>query len=390
MFKKLLLSFLSGFYKVKIAETLEEKEAVFRFRYKIYIEEMNKIFLEGIHHEKKMIFDEYDLSENTFIVYTGDLTDITASVTLKVWKQQNIPQQIREKFQIDLFSNIHDLAISELCYFTVSKKNRGKLAFIVLSKAIAYEAFKHNLDMTFCVCMPGLVSYYEKLGFRLYSHKLIPLNEGGLRVPMVLLPYDREHPDKNSLLIPNIIKTHLKNISDQKILKVAKINSILKDKSQIVITSSEEIAKTIEHANLTKETCTLLSFISLKELATLCGMILNIEETALFLRRGVDDKDIYVILAGEANVMIDGIVIKTLQKGDIFGEMAFFLEQGRRQADIQSVTSLTVAIIRRNEINRIMKNNKTLAIKFLYAISKILSTKLANTTEELVRNKIKK
>jgi CRP-like cAMP-binding protein len=392
MLNKLLVSLLSGFYKTKLAETVEEREAVFRFRYKIYVEEMNDVFLEGVDHENKMFVDEYDQEESTLIVYAGDITDITASITLRVWSQQNIPQQIKERYQTNLFSHIPDLVIGLIGYFVVSKKKRGKLATISLASTLYHAAEKQNVDMVFCFCMPGLVNYYEKIGFRLYTDKLVSLKGSGLVVPMVLLPYDREYVDKNSLLLPpiaKILKKYSKNISDQKILKIAEINSIIKDKKQMVITSATKIDEMIEQSNLTKETCVLISFMSLKELTKLCGMILKIEETAFFLSRGLDDKDIYVILAGEANVMIDGVIIKTLQKGDLFGEMAFFLEQGRRQADIQSVTSLTVAIIRRNEINRIMKSNKTLAIKFLYAISKILSAKLANTTEELVRNKIK-
>ena len=45
----MLIQWLMGLEKVLRAETLQEREAIYRFRYRVYVEELKKGFLDVDH-----------------------------------------------------------------------------------------------------------------------------------------------------------------------------------------------------------------------------------------------------------------------------------------------------------------------------------------------------
>ncbi len=356
---------------VKIATTDEEKEMVFRFRYKIYVEQMKRSFMEFIDHDKKMVYESYDFEKDTIILYLGDLRNIKGTLTLRIWDKGKIPKSAQRKFNTDQFPNIDNLIVSEACYFMIDMYQRGVSTVPLLFDALYDLIIRRGLllNMVFLTCMPGLVNYYQKFGFRLYTEKLVSLADG-LRAPLLLIPNDILYLKKINvpfIFAANKYKKYVANLLDNDFLIIK--NSLAK--TFPIITVPKDIAKTIETALLNNDICKLMPFLSLQDLTGLCGLIMHVQSNQYILKKGVEDREIYLVLEGEIVVEINNTIMKTLHKGDVFGEMAFFLGSGRRTADIRTVTSVTVAVIRRNDLKRAMKKNQLLAINFLYGITKI-------------------
>lgn len=62
--------------------------------------------------------------------------------------------------------------------------------------------------------------------------------------------------------------------------------------------------------------------------------------------------EIYIILAGTADVMRDGKTISTLGKGDVFGEMALF-GNSHRSADVVATSVMSMLSMSASEFRRL-------------------------------------
>ncbi|HEY7704599.1 MAG TPA: cyclic nucleotide-binding domain-containing protein [Acidimicrobiia bacterium] len=60
------------------------------------------------------------------------------------------------------------------------------------------------------------------------------------------------------------------------------------------------------------------------------------------VRQGEPGFDFFIVLNGDANVLVDGQVVASLKTGDVFGEMAL-LGSHRRMADVVATSQMTLA-----------------------------------------------
>lgn len=378
MFIDFFFNTIKKIYRPKLATTKEEKEAVFKFRYKVYIQELKQYFIDA-DHENKMISNKYDYDANTIIFYVGDIPNISATLTLRVWDKGTIPEEIKNHFSLNLFPNIDDLTIAEFGSYVQKKSQRGNLSFLVLGDAFLQYGKQRNppIDLYFCSCVPGLIKYYANFGFQLYANKFFHLVKH-LQVPLLAIPSDWEYLKKNRSLISFILKKYTTRGKKPPMSPIQNYFST----NIPVYTSKTAIHKVIADAKIDANSCEFLKHVSIQELEMLCQLALSFEPNQYVISEDVLDKEIYIILEGSFEILVHGVRVKVLEKGAVFGEVAFFLGEGRT-ADIRSVTAGTVAVIRRNDLNRVIKNNKKLGIKVLFALSSILSLKLIATTDEL-------
>jgi serine/threonine protein phosphatase PrpC len=109
--------------------------------------------------------------------------------------------------------------------------------------------------------------------------------------------------------------------------------------------------------------------------------ILNITEVQSFdkgdviVEEGTTGREFYVLLAGEAEVVKEGVVIARLRTGSHFGEMAL-VDRFPRSATIRAGGPLKVSIIDRKDFYEIIRQGRPLAVKLLWAFVRELSTRL--------------
>ena len=89
------------------------------------------------------------------------------------------------------------------------------------------------------------------------------------------------------------------------------------------------------------------------------------------VRQGDEADSFYVVLEGQARVLIDDRVIATKGPGDYFGEIAL-LDGGTRTATVYSDTPMTMLMLRRNEFERALDEDPTLGRALLRNLAGML------------------
>lgn len=94
------------------------------------------------------------------------------------------------------------------------------------------------------------------------------------------------------------------------------------------------------------------------------------------IRRGSDARSVYAILSGAVEIRDRGSVVAELGPGEVFGEMNFFLGEGRT-ADAVSVDDETAVVCYdEHELQRLAVRDSGLAIRLLSNIARILCARL--------------
>lgn len=114
----------------------------------------------------------------------------------------------------------------------------------------------------------------------------------------------------------------------------------------------------------------LLSSLSRKELAKVAKVTdeLELPEGRELIAQGSAGHECYVIVEGEASVVIDGNEVATLGPGDHFGELAL-LDGGPRTATVVAASPIRVLVIGQREFAGVLDEVPELARKLLQSLA---------------------
>jgi CRP-like cAMP-binding protein len=91
------------------------------------------------------------------------------------------------------------------------------------------------------------------------------------------------------------------------------------------------------------------------------------------LRRGLSGGNFYVILEGEARVVVGEQVLRTLGRGDFFGEIAA-LTGDKPSADVIAETMLRCLVIPPQELERLLLERPQMMLRLLRVEARRLQT----------------
>jgi predicted GNAT family N-acyltransferase len=176
--------------QVLLAETPEERQQIYQFRYRVYVEEMNKN-PRGVNHAERILKDELD--DTATLLYLIIDGEIAATLRRNVLSDSPLPETIHSALEIDRFTSAFPKsALSFSSRFMVAPKYRNSS----VAGAIVVEAYKlareQGILFDFSHASPWLVPFYENLGFRRYGDNFLDV-DAGLQIPLVLLLDDIAH-----------------------------------------------------------------------------------------------------------------------------------------------------------------------------------------------------
>lgn len=372
----MLLSFLTRFETVHQALTPQEKEGVYRLRYDVYAKELNKGFLDGIDHQNGWIRDEEDERPDSVIFYTGLPEAMTGTMRLDVYKPGEMSEKFKERFSLKLLPQLAQRSVSEFSRLIISKKHRGLLILPALSR----EAYRHilsleNLRYAFLYCAPGLVNAYRKLGARPYAGDLI-FNQDGVRVPMIIVFSDVDYMCKVGSPVIDLAKKKFKTTVEA---DLEPIRHAIDDIANYKL-GDEEVWNDVQDSIASRggSSVSFLERLPTEVVKWLSkrGFVIDVPEGRKMVRETLIEEEMFIILEGDFEVVKEGKRIAVLSKGEIFGEMAFFLEAKQRTASVFSLTGGKLLVIRRKLLNELMKENPALANEILINLCKTLSERL--------------
>jgi len=370
---------LTKLEQVHEAKSREERDAVYAFRYKIYVEELGRE-LGGVDHVRKVVCDEDDEQDGSVLLYTGPLDDISATVRLRIWQPGRIPGREFEMLSMSKFPGIEERTISELGRLMIRPTLRGKLLLPSLVRSVYERGVVAGVDLGFCYCAPGLVPHYRKLGFRPYAAPLVPTVDG-LEVPLVGIASDAKYLKQMGSPVASLVsRFYGTGPGKRPPFDLSTLGDLLDPGGSSIELERDQIWQEVQDGLLQDAAASSildgLSEAAVRKLTTK-GFLLDVARDTLVTRAGHGQRELYIVLQGTLEVLsAEGRRLTVLGRGDLFGELAFFRDEGRRTASVKAASDCHLLVLRRHFLTELGKSDPDVALQLHFNLGRILSERL--------------
>lgn len=370
---------------VRLARTEAEREAIFRFRYRIYVEELGRE-IGGVDRDRRVVHDAEDDKPYTHLLYCGPLDKLDGTVRIRAWEPGEVPEALYKTFSMGLFPNIHELRTAEVGRFMIAASARGKLIMPAMARS-AYLLLgqQARTDLVFSSCRPGLIPLYRRLGSRPYGGALIHDAEG-MEVPLVSVMSDEAYYRRNGAPTAPLIR-RVFGPSKRAPVDQASFAHLFQDQGDIDqegLARWEELRGSREASQDQGSEGHFISELSEESLARLArqGIVIDVTPGTLVTREAHHEKEMFVVLRGAFEVRSDEVALAYLGPGDLFGEIGFFRKTGRRSASVAALAQGRLLVLRRKFLHDLARQEPALAMDIMLAIGATLSERLVRKNQQ--------
>lgn len=362
--------------QIGLATTEAEREAVYRFRYEVYVEEMGRY--RGVaDHERRLFSEPVDAQSRIFYAADGDRVVATSRLT---WPGDGpLPERQVEQYQLQPFLEVLEpqlVAVGERAM--VAPDHRGSDLFLRLMEAGMEFVNAERIQVLFGACEPHLLPLYQSLGQRTYSRRNINSPEAGYLIPLLLVVEDVEYFRRLRSPLAEIVRDFG---SDARV--PAELDQLLVGGSSVLS------RKLVAGDAYWREVHDALEEVAGQRFSALDGMaddeaarclerstIIECSPGDRVVKKGGISRNLYVVLDGTLEVRDDDRVLAALGPGDVFGEMSFLLERPRSM-DVCAVGGETrVLCLSESVLRGMIEDDPRVAAALLLNVSKMLCLRL--------------
>jgi hypothetical protein len=352
---------------VRFATTPEDREAIWRLRHRVYVEELGYDF--GSTPEGRL--PDAPPRSNRLLLAEQE-GEAVGTLAIDWGGDQAFGQDDRQVYQLDRFLALlpPDSLMIVTRFLSTPQARRGPAPAMLLDATLRF-ALDHGVAVIFLDCRPALINFYLRLGFRPYapttSHP-IP----GILVPMLLLLDDHAH-----LLQARSRFAMLARSRPADPVRLAKLAALLPESSPIRTLAAQSGDWPALAGELGRK-AELLDGLDEAEVQQLLdqGTILTCSPGQPIVVQGNGDRTVFLLLEGLAEVWRDGAAVGIVGPGGTFGEVA--LLTGRpRIADVVAATQCRLLALRDRTLALLVKDHSALAVKLLRNLATGLAEKLA-------------
>jgi predicted GNAT family N-acyltransferase len=360
---------------VTVATTKEEREAIYRFRYSIYVDELRRK-VGGVDAEGKRIADLVDELPTTVHLYVGTPDNILGAIRLQAWAAGAVPSAYFAEYSMEIIPGIETLATAELGRLMVRASARGRAVMpSLLRKASEILMSEYGTDLAFGSCRPGLVALYQRVGFRAYAGRLQETIDG-LSIPIVIVYPDAEYLARVGAPFAELVGSR----RSASCVDLAAITHVFRQNDSPIVTAPERVWQTLQEELSVgaAEPPTVLRGLDesfAKRLAEL-GLILDVPAGVLVTREGHVEREMFIVLEGAFVAFSGDRVFETMTKGDVFGEVAFFHGTGERSASVRAETDGKLVVIRRGVLAELGKTAPEATQALLFNLARVLAERV--------------
>lgn len=360
---------------IAVAQTEEERQAVYRLRYDVYVEEMGR-YQTVADHARRILYEDVD--EQSRISYAAVDGKVVATARLTWGGAGPFPHRMIEQYGLEPFlAELPASAIAVGERAMVRPHLRGTDVLLKLMIAGIPWINENRIQLIFGDCEPHLLNLYLGLGQRTYSPKNINSAEAGYLIPIVTVVEDVAYLRQ----LGSPLAEHLRDFGeDARIPKC--IQKTLADGSAVMSRAHMTPAAYWSEVNsalveLGAGRISALDGFGEPEAARCLEKSTIIECAAgdRILKKGGVARNLFVVLDGTLEVRTHDAIQAVLSPGDVFGEMAFLLERPRT-ADVYAATEARILSLSETQLKKMIKSDPDISAQLLLNISKMLCLRI--------------
>ena len=354
----------------------DEKRAVYRFRYDVYVEEMGRYRASADHENRLLVEPEDDTAR---IFYASENGQVVGTGRFNWGGDAPLSARQIEHYSLQPFlDELPQDAIAVAERGMVAKHLRGTDLFMRMGGQFRSFVSEKRIQLIFGACEPHLLSLYLGNGQRTYSMRNINSPESGYLIPLVIVAEDVAYFRKIGAPQADSIKDFGEDARIPECVDrlITGSGSVLSQRLEAPSSYWGEVQDALR--DLAESQLFPLDGLSEKELIRSLGKSSIIECRAgdRVLKKGGVARNMFIVLDGTLEVKDGDTLVRVLGAGDIIGEMAFLLERPRTM-DVYAATDDTrILSLSENTIRNMIASDPEFAAQLLLNISKILCMRL--------------
>jgi predicted GNAT family N-acyltransferase len=363
-----------GFH-VQLASTPELREAVYRLRYEVFVEEMH-LCRNTADHDHRMLMEDCD-AVSRILLATMD-REPTGTLRLTLGKDGPLPDECEDTYDISQWSP-HTVPLNQVMVctrFALRRDHRDAYTPFELMREAVRVGVDENVELVFTDCQPHLLNLYTGLGFRSYRPTHLDA-EYGVMVPLVLVGRDLSHLRDVGSPILDILQPS-PTLTTERALSLLPLTPAVRSTDEISPWEIEELRRTC--SGTTREG--FAYGLSAQEFQRLLagGYTIKLRRGDRLIRRENITRTLYVVLSGTLEVRDGERSVAVLRSGDVIGEIAFLLED-QRSLDVWAASDdVRVISFRDRTLRNVLRSRDRTAAQILANLARILARRLAGGT----------
>lgn len=372
-----------GMITVRQIEEEAEREAIYAFRYQVYVEELGMTHLAD--HNRKWLRDEYDEQSISFAVFEDDR--IVGSLRCILLDRVRDVTPLIEKFEMaEALERFGAQGIVTTSRFMIAPRLRNTRAVYLLMREAFVEAQRRGIRLNYGDCSPHLLPFYEQLGFRRYRDGFTD-TVFGYKLPIVMLVRDRVSMERVRSPLARIIAETDDDAEARAWYEeafpefVVPLSAPFLPEDVFFDVLAERVGGDPVHA------ISVLRGLKQDEAERLLSRatIIKARPGHVIVRQGERDNTLYILLSGFAEIRLgDGVgrLVAMKGPGDTFGEIGF-LTSVPRTATVVAKTDADVLVLSGDFMERFIRTEPAIGAQVLLNLAKELAGRLAETTKNL-------
>ena len=358
---------------LRFGETEADREAIYRLRYEIYVEEMGYAF-PGVDHKARRLADP--LARPTRMLMAEEAGKLVGTLAFDWGAECAFTDEERGIYRFsDFVAVVGDENIMIASRFMTSPTHRDTdLPARLLDRMFGF-ALDNDVRLLFADCRPHLINNYLRLGFRTFA-KTYNDPTVGMLAPLVFVIDDVAHLERIRSRLAPLFRAKRPGQPDA---AVANILALLPRATPVQLLSNPAGSPDWSglESTLVEDEVSIFHGMEPAEVARLIEMspVINCAPGDRIIAQDLAERSVFVILEGAAEVIRDGHLIALMTRGAVFGEIAFLLGIDRT-ADVIAIGDTKVIALRERALNELIASESKLAARFLLNLARIACLKL--------------